>query len=500
VLDAVNYYEKALDYETLIRLVYRCIDKQIPHDIAPHILAVLENAPPEAIHGIPLFQRLHLRLLLSMGRLTEMLAQAEAYEKRYLEQPETPETTRAIAELNYSMGIACQLLSTFTDRYDFYRFFLRQDLYFSKNPYQDKDEWQPSLFIGSWVTTVGTERAGALDEYIATLEKCALALIHARGGFGAGKIAIARGEVCFYQGKWKEAEQYLQDGIREAREQNQYDLWNCALFYRLRLCLLRGDEGEAECILRDMKNLLSEERYPARYSSYDIYIGWYFLRINQPQRIPDWLKTGFSPYAHAKFIENSANQIKALYRYLSRDYAALLAFAAEKRRRESIVFERLEMQAMEACALYLSKDKDAAFVKLREAYETALPGRLVTPFSELGKDMRTLTAAALKRGTSGIPGEWLEEVSRHSATYAKRLSGIAADFCARNRLETEISLSRREKEILTELSHGLTRAEIAAKLGISTNTIKLIIHSLYGKLGAGNVADAIRIGLDKKLI
>ncbi|MCL2342728.1 MAG: LuxR C-terminal-related transcriptional regulator [Firmicutes bacterium] len=499
IVYAVDNYEKARDYEALIRLIYFSVNRQIPPDMAVHLLAVLENAPAAAVKN-PLFPRLHLRLLLSLNRLSEALKVSSAYEKRYLEQPETPETTRAIAELNYVMGITDELSSTATDRYTFYRYFLRQDLYFSKYPYLDENVWQPSLFVGFWVTCVGTERAGALEEFITALEKSSLALIHARGGYGAGKVAAARGELCFYQGKYKEADQYFQASIQEAHEQKQFDLILCDLFYRMRICFFLGDTETCERVLQSMKELLSEERYLARYTAYDVAIGFYFWHVGQPQRIPDWLKGDFVPYAHAKFIENAGNQLKAYYRFLIGDYEPLFAFMAERQKRETILFERLEMQAMEACALYLRKERDAAFAKLREAYETALPNQLVSPFSEFGKHMRTLSAAALKAEIDGVPREWLEMIHRQASTYAKRQARMAADFGARYRAETEIRLSRREQEVLTALSRGLTRAEIAGSLGLSQNTVKSIISSLYGKIGAGSLADAVRIGLERDLI
>jgi LuxR family maltose regulon positive regulatory protein len=48
-------------------------------------------------------------------------------------------------------------------------------------------------------------------------------------------------------------------------------------------------------------------------------------------------------------------------------------------------------------------------------------------------------------------------------------------------------------EVLTGLSQGLTREEIAGLSAISVNTVKSTIRSIYNKLGAVNRADAIRI-------
>ena len=57
-----------------------------------------------------------------------------------------------------------------------------------------------------------------------------------------------------------------------------------------------------------------------------------------------------------------------------------------------------------------------------------------------------------------------------------------------------------ESEILTDLSHGLSRAEIAASRNLSINTVKMLVNNVYMKLGAENLAEAIRIASERKFI
>ncbi|MSO71837.1 MAG: response regulator transcription factor [Alphaproteobacteria bacterium] len=52
-------------------------------------------------------------------------------------------------------------------------------------------------------------------------------------------------------------------------------------------------------------------------------------------------------------------------------------------------------------------------------------------------------------------------------------------------------LTEREREILAALPSGLSNAELARRLGISVNTIKFHLKSLYDKLGAKNRAQAV---------
>ncbi len=52
------------------------------------------------------------------------------------------------------------------------------------------------------------------------------------------------------------------------------------------------------------------------------------------------------------------------------------------------------------------------------------------------------------------------------------------------------SLTRREKELLGKLAIGLTNNEIAAELGVTTNTVKFHLRNLYSKLDVRNRAEA----------
>ncbi len=55
-------------------------------------------------------------------------------------------------------------------------------------------------------------------------------------------------------------------------------------------------------------------------------------------------------------------------------------------------------------------------------------------------------------------------------------------------------LTPREKEILQLLAQGLPNKQIAQRIGISENTVKYHISSIYSKLGASNRTEAVRLG------
>jgi DNA-binding NarL/FixJ family response regulator len=57
------------------------------------------------------------------------------------------------------------------------------------------------------------------------------------------------------------------------------------------------------------------------------------------------------------------------------------------------------------------------------------------------------------------------------------------------------ALTLREIEVLAMLADGLGNKEIARQLGISDNTVKFHLSSIFGKLGATNRTEAVMLGM-----
>jgi DNA-binding NarL/FixJ family response regulator len=61
-------------------------------------------------------------------------------------------------------------------------------------------------------------------------------------------------------------------------------------------------------------------------------------------------------------------------------------------------------------------------------------------------------------------------------------------------------LTTRELDVLSALADGLSNKAIAARLGISDETVKFHLSAIFGKLGASNRTDAVRQALRKGLV
>jgi two-component system nitrate/nitrite response regulator NarL len=65
---------------------------------------------------------------------------------------------------------------------------------------------------------------------------------------------------------------------------------------------------------------------------------------------------------------------------------------------------------------------------------------------------------------------------------------------------TEVSLTKREVEVLVGMSNGRSNAQIGQELFLSEDTIKTHARRLFRKLGAADRAQAVAIGLRRGLI
>ena len=77
---------------------------------------------------------------------------------------------------------------------------------------------------------------------------------------------------------------------------------------------------------------------------------------------------------------------------------------------------------------------------------------------------------------------------------------LPADDADDDALSGAESLTARELDVLRLLAEGLPNKAIAARLGISDQTVKFHVASIGGKLGARNRTDAVRLAIRRGLI
>jgi LuxR family maltose regulon positive regulatory protein len=91
----------------------------------------------------------------------------------------------------------------------------------------------------------------------------------------------------------------------------------------------------------------------------------------------------------------------------------------------------------------------------------------------------------VERATWVAPADWTDGVRRLAATAGRTLP--------REPALSPSTLSRREREVLRLLPSRLTTREIAVELGISPNTLKYHLKTIYRKLAVNSRAEAAEL-------
>jgi DNA-binding NarL/FixJ family response regulator len=110
--------------------------------------------------------------------------------------------------------------------------------------------------------------------------------------------------------------------------------------------------------------------------------------------------------------------------------------------------------------------------------------------------------ARLRAGLNGsleVAGEFLTLAAAEASGIEVDGILIAPDASARDDTIPE-PLTPREIQVLELLAEGLANKAIAERLGISDQTVKFHVASIYGKLGAANRTDAVRRAVRRGLI
>ncbi|MDR0999112.1 MAG: LuxR C-terminal-related transcriptional regulator [Treponema sp.] len=508
-MDAIAYYEKAEDFDAIIRELY-FFPLLFPQHLSRFLLELLDRVPEElyrkspllyvfrsrATIGLAFFDQTEAELKTAIPRLESALDHASGPEKAVLH--------RAIFCCYMNLGFVALIRSGQTENYDYAWLFKRGAGHGRLSGYVSKPPVSVAVTGFYACRTTSPEREEA-EKFIAAIDAFEPYTAEAMGGCYSGTGDLARAELAFFRANFAEAEKYAKETVRKARQAEQYEIENRGLFYLLRIYLSCGDFEELRRVRLELGELRKKPYYLNRFTQYDIVEGWFVMQLGFAERLADWLKNDFEESDLSSLANGLEILIKAKYHFIEKKYpAALAALESRKDMEGSVALGRIETLALIAVCRYGARNQEGAYAALAEAYALARSNSYLMPFTELGRHMRSLADSALRDNVPSIPRDWLLEVRRSASAYAKRIFAARKAFgpASHTHFETysTLLLSRREQEVLDGLSRGLTRGEIAGSLVISVNTVKSVISSVYSKLGAVNRADAVRIATARGIL
>ncbi|MDR2103020.1 MAG: LuxR C-terminal-related transcriptional regulator [Treponema sp.] len=496
--DAISYYEKAGAYNKLLEVVYT-LPMALPDYITQFLQDIFSRAPEELYEKNATARILRTRLLFTLKRFDE--AEADAWEiiHRFESQPRSIYSSRLLAATYNHLGFIGMISSVFTGRYDFAAYFKKARGYYG----QEGNELRGPITVislGAYVCRVGSAEPGELEKFIEALAASVPHIAAVMNGCAWGMEDLAWAELAYLKGDLDRAEKYLYQALYKAQNRNQYEIENRTLFYLLRLHIALGNQDRLPEILKLLDAQIEIPDYVNRYILYDITLGWFYSQIGLPEKIAPWLKEDFEDRELNSFMTGMETIVRTKWYISEKQYPQALASLENRENRlgqEPFLFGKILSKILEAVCRYHLGAEYEALRALEEAYALASPNALDMFFIEAGRDMYLLAGAALKDKNNRIPLGRLEKIRRNASAYAKRRAAAAAIFGERKQEKRmpEFILTRQELRILTGLSRGLTRQEIAREAKFPITRVKNIISGIYLKLGAVNRADAIRIAI-----
>jgi LuxR family maltose regulon positive regulatory protein len=197
----------------------------------------------------------------------------------------------------------------------------------------------------------------------------------------------------------------------------------------------------------------------------------------RPEMLVTWLEASFLTKCRALIAEGSAASLQKAERRLQ-EYAEL-----NEAQHNSL--QLIGILALQAVACEKQGKGEEATIHLQRALTLGSPGGFIFPFVELGQPMVDMLRGLPEQGANT---EHIEKIL-FAFENAKNKAAIAARASPSGQLLSD-SLTNRELEILQLLAQRLQNKEIAARLFVSSETVKTHLKHLYQKLAVGNRREA----------
>lgn len=503
IIDAMMQYNKAGHYDEAISIMLTH-SRRCSVETADLIIEFLSTASKELYEEKPIIGVLYAKFLLNNFRVEESYQVLLKIKETYEVLPPTKENKAILGEAYIVLGLLSFITCFITRTYEFKQYFKLASECLPFGSIIINRELH--LNGGNYVCYVSHPEEG---EFERVKEAMLYAMPYASkvmNGCGHGLEYLFLTEKAYFQRDLKDSEKYAQQAIYRSREKEQFDIEHMAMFYLIRIYVDAGQYSKVSLLLEQLERRVEKEEYPERYRISDIAHGWFYAKVGQTNRITNWIMKNAKELAETSPITFSLDHLVRAECYLAEGkYYELLAFLEQhpdKYGTDDFLIGRIEGKVLKTIALYRINEKEKAIIMLQDAYNMAYANLLVTPFIERGSDMCDIIKRAMNDKNCMISEVWLKDIYMKSSTYAKRLANVVTEYKIANRSMTQSApeLTKREKEILTELCHGLTREEIACECNLQVSTVKRILQNIYMKLGAVNSLDAVHIATLMNLI
>ena len=499
MFEAMYHYKEIGHYREVFELIIS-IPGRVLHEAAEALVNFIDQAPEDVVRSMPIIRVAKAGYMFNNNRLDEAGRELSLLRAEYEALPETEENRTVLGEVYLLLAVMCLVNTDYT----FVELFEMAD---ERLPEGSRlVDYRTGMAEGVNACSISSPAAGELNRYKDALFSAAPFAARAMNGCCYGLEYLNAAEAGLYTGDLKAAEKYAYEAIYNSKEYRQYDIDYMANFVLVRVFTARGNYDKATGILDQMKKQLETLHHADCISLYAVISGWFYAKLGKTDLVADWIR--YEEEARkilAPVVIGREYHVRSECLLEEERYYELLAFMDQTDRmyeQRGSLFAVIQNKIKRAIVHHYTGNQEESIRYLDEAYELAYPNDLIMLFIEYGNKMRTLIYSARQKKDCSIPGEWLDRIHTKSSSYAKMLSQLVSAYDAAHvtGAGNQISLSKRETEVLTYLNRGMTRKEMAATCYVSLSTVNSILKNIYDKLGASNALEALRIAKERDFI
>ncbi|ULQ60335.1 LuxR C-terminal-related transcriptional regulator [Brucepastera parasyntrophica] len=329
---------------------------------------------------------------------------------------------------------------------------------------------------------------------------------HVMNGAGRGQDYLYSAGASYMVFDLNAAKQKAYQAIYRAQENDQHDIICLARSLLAQTAFMRGDFKEATEHITFICDYITEKNLTPLFDMRESSRNWIYVKMRDLSKVSSWIFTEYNNPRQPPLTSGASSIMHAQYLLAAEKFNELIAFLDPLEnmcRKKGIWNGILTAHIMRAVAYSKLDKNDLSMDSFRKAYDISHQNGIIAPFIESGGYMRSLVEIARKDERHSFDADWLDLIYRKAFSFSRLYQTMVKTYKHENKTHNNsqnISLSKRESQVLQELANGLTQDQIASFYGISSGTVKTHVKSIYNKMGAINRADAIRIAAEFGLI
>jgi LuxR family maltose regulon positive regulatory protein len=497
-LEAIECFENCGEYEKMFKSITEYSRSTIAYsrERANYFLRKFELLPAEFMERNPYAEYMKAMMLINNLEIDSAYEIIVSLEKK-LADAGTREERELLGDVYWLMG-SLNMLNCDTRFVEYFR--RCAECFPNGSPVRAS-----FLHVGNiFVFNPGSSRAGEIERMERAMHEAMPYFTKVARGGGSGLEHLFSAEAGYFTFDFNKAKQSANMAIHTASAAGQHDILCNAYVILAKTALMQGSYDEARGHIDFVSDYINERELTMLYDLRDCALSGMYVYVGDFDRVARWITSpavinqtqspifrGRDHLIHAEYLLGTQkyDELLALLKYIEAFYKLQGRWVCV-----------LKCLILHALAHLKTGDAESARSAFRSACDMARENYVITPFVECSGLMRGLVEAA--RGPEhGFDPVWLDDIHRKSSTFAKRQSLITKEHLEREGVPySGQKLSKRESELLRNLSQGLTREEIADVNSLSINTVKRVIKNVYNKLGAVNRADAVRIATARGIL